>query len=72
MILYTTAIERVQILSWEHLLPICFAIVLAVGLIKYAKAIPVEKQQRIIHHLAIFISVIVLIFSWLLYAFWSL
>lgn len=62
MILYTTAIERVQILSWEHLLPICFAIVLAVGLIKYAKAIPVEKQQRIIHHLAIFISVIVLIF----------
>ena len=60
MIILNTAFQRVLILSWEHLLPIGFAIVFSVLLIRYAKDMPSEKQQGLIHYLAVFIAVFVI------------
>nr|WP_321225127.1 TIGR02206 family membrane protein [uncultured Psychroserpens sp.] len=62
ILIITTAIDRVLILSLEHLLPIGLAFCFAVALIMYAKRISSENQQRIIHYLAIFISVTVITF----------
>lgn len=57
-----TALERVLILSWEHLLPICIAVIFFVIVIIYAKQISTESQQRLIHYIAIFISLVVVVF----------
>jgi len=62
MIKLTTALERVQILSWEHILPIFISIVFTIVLIRYAKRISKEKQQYLIHYVAIFISFSVIMF----------
>nr|WP_321237326.1 TIGR02206 family membrane protein [uncultured Psychroserpens sp.] len=62
MITVITALDRVLILSWQHLLPIGFAVIFAVALIRYARALSSEKQQRLIHHFAIFISISVIAF----------
>ncbi|WP_052466949.1 YwaF family protein [Psychroserpens damuponensis] len=62
MIALMTALNRVQILSLEHLIPIGLAFVFTVVLIRHARIISSESQQRIIHHIAIFISVTVIIF----------
>ncbi|OUR99478.1 hypothetical protein A9Q86_12995 [Flavobacteriales bacterium 33_180_T64] len=62
MIILSTALERVLILSWEHLLPICIAIIFSFIIIKYAQQISVERQQGLIHYFAIFISLVVLSF----------
>jgi hypothetical integral membrane protein (TIGR02206 family) len=62
MIKLCTAVNRVQIFSLEHIIPIGLAILIAVTLIRYAKTISSESQQRLIHFLAIFISVSVIAF----------
>ncbi|WP_299339408.1 TIGR02206 family membrane protein [uncultured Psychroserpens sp.] len=60
MINLSAALHRVLIFSWEHLLPIGIATVFAVALIRYAKQMPTEKQQRLIHYIAVFISTTVI------------
>ena len=62
MITSIATLDRVSILSWEHLLPIGFAVVFAICLIKFATTISSERQQQAIHYLAIFISVVVISF----------
>ena len=62
MITIFTALERVLILSWEHVLPIALAVVFAVILIDYTKTISVKKQQKLIHYIALFISITVIAF----------
>lgn len=57
-----TALHRVTILSWEHIFPIVLALLLAIVLIRYAYRIPSEKQQRLIHYVAVFISASVIAF----------
>jgi hypothetical integral membrane protein (TIGR02206 family) len=56
------AVNRVQILSLEHLIPIGLAIIVAVTLIRFARTISSETQQRVIHYVAIFISLVVIAF----------
>ncbi|WP_299278747.1 TIGR02206 family membrane protein [uncultured Psychroserpens sp.] len=60
MIKVFTALERVLILSWEHLLPIVIAVIFAVAVIRYAKSISKEKQQRLVHYIALIVSITVL------------
>ena len=62
MITVIAALDRVLIFSWGHILPIGFAIIFAIVLIKYARVLSSEKQQRLIHYIAIFISVSVIAF----------
>ncbi|SDS09088.1 conserved hypothetical integral membrane protein TIGR02206 [Formosa sp. Hel1_31_208] len=62
MTLLSTALERVLILSWEHILPICIALIIALLLISNAKRHSSESQQRNIHYVALFISVFVIVF----------
>ena len=62
MINLFSAVDRVLILSWEHLFPIGLAIIIAGILIRYARTISSESQQRLIHCIAIFISLTVLAF----------
>tara|TARA_R110000751_G_scaffold102910_2_gene198140 strand:- start:299 stop:1018 length:720 start_codon:yes stop_codon:yes gene_type:complete len=62
MIKLITAVNRVQILSLEHLVPITLAIIITVVLIRYARTISSESQQRLIHYIAIFISLTVIFF----------
>nr|WP_321247622.1 TIGR02206 family membrane protein [uncultured Psychroserpens sp.] len=62
MIKLCTALNRVQILSLEHIIPIGLALIIAVTLIRYARTISSESQQRLIHYIAIFISVSVIAF----------
>ncbi|MEH6538197.1 MAG: TIGR02206 family membrane protein [Psychroserpens sp.] len=62
MIKLIADLDRVLILSWEHLLPLSIAIIFAIVLIRYAKTISKEKQQGLIHYFAIFISVSVIAF----------
>lgn len=54
--------QRVQILSLEHLLPLAIAVIFAIGLISYAKSLTLRKQQRLVHALALFISLFVITF----------
>lgn len=60
MIQMCTALHRVLILSWEHLLPIGFALIFAIAIVRYARTIPRERQHQLIHYIAIFISFTVL------------
>ncbi|MEM5565234.1 TIGR02206 family membrane protein [Psychroserpens sp. AS72] len=62
MITLSAAIDRVQILSIEHLIPIGLAIIIAIALITYARRVSAESQYRNIHSIAIFISVTVIAF----------
>jgi hypothetical integral membrane protein (TIGR02206 family) len=62
MITLSAALQRVLILSWEHLLPIGFAVVFSILLIRYAKDMSSEKQQGLIHYIAVFIAVFVIVF----------
>ncbi|MFT4611023.1 MAG: putative integral membrane protein (TIGR02206 family) [Glaciecola sp.] len=62
MIILCTAVNRVQILSWEHLIPIVFAVIIAVTLIRFSRSISSEGQQHVIHYFAIFISLTVIVF----------
>ena len=62
MIVLSTAVSHVQILSWEHLIPIVFAVFITVIFIRFSRTISSEGQQRIIHYFAVFISVSVLAF----------
>ncbi len=55
-------LDRVQILSWEHLLPILFAIVFFVLLIYQIKNKSAERQRLVIHIVAIIISATVAAF----------
>lgn len=60
MISISAALQRVLILSWEHLLPIGFAVIFTIALMRYAKTLSAEIQQRLIHYFAVFIAVFVL------------
>lgn len=60
-ILYT-AKDRVQMFSAEHLFPIILAVVVAVLFMRYAKRISINKQQNLVHYLAVFISLSVVSF----------
>lgn len=62
MFLFITAHDRVQILSLEHILPIVIAVFFAVFLFRFAKTLSVIKQQRLVHCIAIFISLVVIVF----------
>ena len=60
-ILYT-ATDRVQMFSTEHLVPIVLALGFAVLVVRYAKGISINKQQNLVHYLAVFISLSVVAF----------
>ncbi|WP_460218320.1 YwaF family protein [Psychroserpens sp. MEBiC05023] len=62
MIIISVVLDRVLILSLEHLLPIGLATVFAIVLIRYAKGQLPNQQQRICHYIALFISLIVVVF----------
>ncbi|WP_298761794.1 TIGR02206 family membrane protein [uncultured Psychroserpens sp.] len=62
MINLSAALDRVLILSWEHVLPIVMAVVFTITLIRYARTISTEKQQHFIHLIAVFISITVVAF----------
>ena len=62
MIALLSSLNRVQILSLEHVVPIALALIISIVLIRYASIISSESQQRLIHYLAIFISVSVIAF----------
>jgi hypothetical integral membrane protein (TIGR02206 family) len=62
MINLFTAVNRVRILSWEHLIPIVLAVISAVTLIRFSRTISSEGQRRAIHYFAVFISVSVIAF----------
>jgi hypothetical integral membrane protein (TIGR02206 family) len=62
MITLFTALNRVQILSLEHIIPVGLAVVIAVILIRYASTISPERQQQLIHYIAVFISISVIAF----------
>ena len=56
MHLLYTATDRVQIFSLEHLFPIVLAFGFAFIFIQYAKGVSIKKQQRLLHFLALFMS----------------
>ncbi|MDG5493105.1 TIGR02206 family membrane protein [Psychroserpens sp. SPM9] len=60
MINCCTASGRVLIGSWEHLLPIVLAFIFAAFLMRYAKTLASKKQQRLIHYVAVFVSLTVI------------
>jgi hypothetical integral membrane protein (TIGR02206 family) len=62
MIISSTALNRVQILSWEHLFPIVFAITIVVIFIRFSRTMSLEGKQRVVHYFAVFISVSVIAF----------
>lgn len=62
MIALVVALDRVLILSWEHLLPIGLAIIITIALIKFGRTLSLEKQHRLIHYIAVFISISVIAF----------
>lgn len=62
MIALLSSLNRVQILSLEHVVPIALALIITIVLIRYARIISSESQQRLIHYLAIFISISVIAF----------
>lgn len=57
---FMTAIDRVQILSLEHLVPIGIALVFFLWFMQYAKTLTVRRQQQLIHRFALAISVFVI------------
>ncbi|MCK8479970.1 TIGR02206 family membrane protein [Psychroserpens algicola] len=59
---YAAVSSRVLIGSWEHLLPIVFAFIVSVFLIRYARTLSSKAQYRLIHFIAVFISVTVIVF----------
>ncbi|WP_204346265.1 TIGR02206 family membrane protein [Psychroserpens algicola] len=59
---YAAVSGRVLIGSWEHLLPIVFALIVSVFLIRYARTLSSKAQYRLIHFIAVFISVTVIVF----------
>jgi len=62
MIALLSSLNRVQILSLEHVVPVALALIITIVLIRYARIISSESQQRLIHYLAIFISISVIAF----------
>ena len=61
--MYFALLERVQIGSLEHLLPICIAIIGCTWFIKHAKTkLEIKQQKKWIHFFAIFVSLTVAVF----------
>jgi hypothetical protein len=48
--------------SAEHLMPIVLAVSITVLLLRYAKGVSVKEQRRLVHYIALFISVSVVAF----------
>ncbi len=63
MLMQIFLIGRVEIGSFQHLLPILFAIGFGVFFINYAKHnLSEEKQRKLLHYLAIFLSLTIVVF----------
>lgn len=62
MITLFAALDRVQMFSLEHVLPIGIAIIFSVILNRYAKTKPLKIQQQFVHYIAVFISLFVVVF----------
>jgi len=57
MIASFVALERVKILSGEHLWPIIVALLFSIGVIRVAKKLSSERQKLLIHVMACLISI---------------